>query len=172
METPRSNQYFLNQLVTISTLRNREVGNPRKHCSFGRGGGDRKLNPLSQVLSCQRRSTAALLPIAVKWCQIPRTAHDTSVLAISIAKASRANERFPDFPFYRTYQASCDVELAKGETTIYFLRLRARNDAFAKLVPMMEGPLALRAASISASRRLLHTPPFRYCSPTCPWRLS
>jgi hypothetical protein len=56
-------------------------------------------------------------------------------------------------------KASCDVELAKGETTIYFLRLRARNDAFAKLVPMLEGPLALRAASISASRRLLHTPP-------------
>jgi len=51
--------------------------------SFGRGGGDRKLNPLSQVLSCQRRSTAALLPIGVKWCQIPRTAHDRSVLAIS-----------------------------------------------------------------------------------------
>src|SRR6266478_2141819 len=50
---------------------------------FGRGGGDRKLNPLSQVLSCQRRSTAALLPIGVKWCQIPRTAHDRSVLAIS-----------------------------------------------------------------------------------------
>ena len=49
----------------------------------GRGGGDRKLNPLSQVLSCQRRSTAALLPIGVKWCQIPRTAHDRSVLAIS-----------------------------------------------------------------------------------------
>src|SRR5258708_6606185 len=45
--------------------------------------GDRKLNPLSQVLSCQRRSTAALLPIGVKWCQIPRTAHDRSVLAIS-----------------------------------------------------------------------------------------
>jgi hypothetical protein len=43
-------------------------------------------------------------------------------------------------------KASCDVELAKGETTIYFLRLRARNDAFAKLVPMMEGPLALRAS--------------------------
>ena len=37
---------------------------------IGRGGGDRKLNPLSQVLSCQRRSTAALFPIGVKWCQI------------------------------------------------------------------------------------------------------
>jgi hypothetical protein len=36
----------------------------------GRGGGDRKLNLLSQVLSCQRRSTAALLPIGVKWCQV------------------------------------------------------------------------------------------------------
>jgi hypothetical protein len=36
---------------------------------FGRGGGDRKLNLLSQVLNCQRRSTAALLPIGVKWCQ-------------------------------------------------------------------------------------------------------
>jgi hypothetical protein len=35
-----------------------------------KGGRDRKLNPLSQVLSCQRRSTAALLPIGVKWCQI------------------------------------------------------------------------------------------------------
>jgi hypothetical protein len=35
----------------------------------GRGGGDRKLKSLSQVLSCQRRSTAALLPIGVKWCQ-------------------------------------------------------------------------------------------------------
>ena len=42
---------------------------------FGRGGRDRKLNPLSQVLSCQKRSTAALLPIGVKWCQIPGTAH-------------------------------------------------------------------------------------------------
>ena len=32
--------------------------------------GDRKLNPLSQVLNYQRRSTAALLPIGVKWYQI------------------------------------------------------------------------------------------------------
>src|SRR5258708_16895681 len=38
----------------------------------GRGGGDRKLNLLSQVLSCQRRSTAALLPIGVKWGQVLR----------------------------------------------------------------------------------------------------
>ena len=29
----------------------------------GRGGGDRKLNLLSQVLSCQRRSAAALLQL-------------------------------------------------------------------------------------------------------------
>src|SRR5216683_7277123 len=56
-------------------------GEDRLNRTFGRGGGDRKLNPLSQVLSCQRRSTAALLPIGVKWCQIPRTAHDRSVLA-------------------------------------------------------------------------------------------
>src|SRR5882724_1590957 len=39
---------------------------------IGRGGGDRKLNLLSQALSCQRRSTAALLPIGVKWCQVLR----------------------------------------------------------------------------------------------------
>src|SRR5258707_5454327 len=41
----------------------------------GRGGGDRKLNLLSQVLNCQRRSAAALLPIGVKWCQafLPET---------------------------------------------------------------------------------------------------
>jgi uncharacterized protein DUF4372 len=32
----------------------------------GRGGGDRKLHLLSQVLSCQKRSTAPLLPIGVK----------------------------------------------------------------------------------------------------------
>ena len=37
---------------------------------IGRGGRDRKLHPLSQVLNHQRRSTAALLPIGVKWCQI------------------------------------------------------------------------------------------------------
>ena len=35
----------------------------------GRGGGDRKFIPIKQVLSCQRRSTTALLPIGVKWCQ-------------------------------------------------------------------------------------------------------
>jgi hypothetical protein len=34
-----------------------------------RGGGDRKLNLLFQVLICQRRSAAALHPIGVKWCQ-------------------------------------------------------------------------------------------------------
>ena len=43
---------------------------PLRMMEFGRGGGDRKLNLLSQVLSCQRRSTAALLPIGVKWCQM------------------------------------------------------------------------------------------------------
>jgi hypothetical protein len=40
--------------------------------NFGLVGavGDRKLNLLSQVLSCQRRSTSALLPIVVKWCHM------------------------------------------------------------------------------------------------------
>src|SRR6266851_636195 len=40
-----------------------------RRSAFGRGGGVRKLHLLSQVLSCQRRSTAALPPIGVKWCQ-------------------------------------------------------------------------------------------------------
>src|SRR5256885_10289473 len=39
----------------------------------GRGSQDRKLNLLSQVLSCQRRSAAALPPIGVKWCQALRS---------------------------------------------------------------------------------------------------
>jgi hypothetical protein len=44
------------------------LGNPIEE---KKGGGDRKLNLLLQVLS-QRRSTAALLPIGVKWCQFRR----------------------------------------------------------------------------------------------------
>ena len=42
---------------------------------IGRGGGDRNSISPSQVLSCQRRSTAALPSIGVKWCQIGGTLH-------------------------------------------------------------------------------------------------
>jgi hypothetical protein len=34
-------QYFSTQVVAIRTFWNYEAGNPRKHWSFGRGGGDR-----------------------------------------------------------------------------------------------------------------------------------
>jgi hypothetical protein len=56
------------RLPTRDRLRKNPSCNDRSHGLVDRG--DRKLNPLSQVLSCQRRSTAALLPIGVKWCQI------------------------------------------------------------------------------------------------------
>jgi hypothetical protein len=48
---------------------------------IGRGGGDRKLHLLSQVLSCQRRSTAALFAIGVKWCQIALITEYAEILA-------------------------------------------------------------------------------------------
>src|SRR5580692_746964 len=96
------------------------------------------------------------------WCSNGTAAPRQSLVLIDKAPAGEwswgffleQTSKFSQVTGYPTHQASCDVE-----TTIYFLRLRARNDAFAKLVPMMEGPLALRAANISASRRLLHTPP-------------
>jgi hypothetical protein len=46
------------------------VGDKDHYLNLGlqdRGGGDRKLDLLSQVLSCQRRSATALLPIG---CQM------------------------------------------------------------------------------------------------------
>jgi hypothetical protein len=49
--------------------------------NIGRGGGDRKLNLLSQVLSCQRRSTAALFSIGVRWCQISLITGDAEIVA-------------------------------------------------------------------------------------------
>src|SRR6266851_3918579 len=70
----------------------------------GRGGGDRKLNLLSQVLSCQRRSSAALLPIGVKWCQVSRP---TRTGGPAIARASKIGVGMAHRAFQRLSKYSC-----------------------------------------------------------------